>query len=39
MHLASWKLHIHDVIVPISDPGWNNHELVIFPKITIYFGA
>ena len=33
MHLASsWKLHIRDVIVPISDRGWNNHELDSFPE-------
>ena len=33
MHLASsWKLHMCDVIVPISDRGWNNHELDSFPE-------
>ena len=36
---SSWKIHICDVIVLISDRGWNNHELVSFPKTTIYFGA
>ena len=40
MHLASsLKLHICDVIVLISDRGWNNHEPDSFPEITIYFGA
>ena len=37
IHLASsWKIHrklyMHDVIVLISDRGWNNHELVSFPE-------
>ena len=36
---SSWKLHIRDVIVPISDRGWKNYELENFPKMTIYFGA
>ena len=36
---SSWKLHMRDVIVPISDRGWNCYEHDSFPKITIYFRA
>ena len=36
---SSWKLHMRDVIVPISDQGWNCYELDSFPKKTIYLLA
>ena len=33
------KLHMCDVIVPISDRGWNNHEPSFLYKTMIYFRA
>ena len=38
-HGSSRKLHMCDVIVPISDRGWNNHELSFLYKTMIYFHA
>ena len=36
---SSRKLHVCDVIVPISDRGWNCREPSFLYKTMIYFGA
>ena len=37
--VSSWKLHMCDIIVPISDLGWNCHEQLFSYKTMIYFRA
>ena len=36
---SSWKLHMCDIIVPISDQGWNCREPSFLYKTMIYFHA